>query len=276
MSFAFFPKMFGQSDLSHNFGVTGLEANSALGQFKYSKGLGTNGQTVEVDGDEMVFSISLSTSAREERLIEEKVVDGSKLIVQTGKLTFGKLEVDFQCRVPLVTEVQSDLFTVNSDDEVKNKQLAGDKLISLTGDLAPTFSLDLFKDAAYLEAISASNLKLGDVVYFTIKWSNTENDQVQFFAQDCQIVDGVKEVSIIKDTCLASVVETTRLGTRHNKEELKFSYKSFAVDSMPASSSKTQTLKCSLKLCKNADCLSQMKNTVNTCPSVSGFTYIVA
>ena len=44
LSFAFFPKMFGQSDLSHNFGVTGLEANSALGQFKYSKGLGTNGQ----------------------------------------------------------------------------------------------------------------------------------------------------------------------------------------------------------------------------------------
>ena len=80
----------------------------------------------------------------------------------------------------------------------------------MTGDLAPTFSLDLFKDATYLEAISASNLKLGDVVYFTIKWSNTENDQVQFFAQDCQIVDGVKEVAIIKDTCLAAVVETTR------------------------------------------------------------------
>ena len=60
-----------------------------------------------VDGDEMVFSISLSTSAREERLIEEKVVDGSKLVVQTGKLQFGKLEVEFQCRVPLVTEVKS-------------------------------------------------------------------------------------------------------------------------------------------------------------------------
>ena len=36
--------MFGHGDLSHNFGVTGLEANSALGKFKYSKGLGTNGQ----------------------------------------------------------------------------------------------------------------------------------------------------------------------------------------------------------------------------------------
>ena len=66
------------------------------------------------------------------------------------------------------------------------------------------------------------------------------------------------------------------LGNRYNKEELKFSYKSFAVDSMPASSSKKQTLKCSLKLCKNADCLHQMKNNVNDCPSVSGFTYIVA
>ena len=66
------------------------------------------------------------------------------------------------------------------------------------------------------------------------------------------------------------------LGNRYNKEELKFSYKSFAVDSMPASSSKKQTLKCSLKLCKNADCLHQMTNTVNNCPSVSGFTYIVA
>ena len=107
-------------------------------------------------------------------------------------------------------QVVSNSFSVNSDDDVKNQQLGGDKLVSLTGDLKPTFSLSLFKDASYKEAISGSNLKLGDNVYFTLKWSNTENDQIQFFAQDCQIVDGKTEVAIIKDTCLAGVVETTR------------------------------------------------------------------
>ena len=100
--------------------------------------------------------------------------------------------------------------SVNSDDDIKEEQLAGGKLITSSGDLAPTFSLDLFKDEKFEEAISGSNLKLGEVVYFTLKWSNTENEQVQFIAKDCQIIDGQTEVAIIKETCLAGVVETTR------------------------------------------------------------------
>ena len=107
-------------------------------------------------------------------------------------------------------QIISDAFSVNSDDDIKEEQLAGDKLITSTGDLTPTFSLDLFKDDQFLEEISSSNLKLGEVVYFSLKWSNTENDQVQFIAKDCQIVDGQTEVAIIKETCLAGVVETTR------------------------------------------------------------------
>ena len=99
---------------------------------------------------------------------------------------------------------------MNSDDDVKNEQLSGNKLISLTGDLTPTFSLDLFKDALYSEPISSSNLKLGEIIYFSLKWSNTENDQVQFTAKDCKIVDGQTEIYIINETCLAGVVETTR------------------------------------------------------------------
>ena len=99
---------------------------------------------------------------------------------------------------------------MNSDDDVKNEQLGGNKLISLTGDLTPTFSLDLFKDALYSEPISSSNLKLGEIIYFSLKWSNTENDQVQFTAKDCKIVDGQTEIAIINETCLAGVVETTR------------------------------------------------------------------
>ena len=80
----------------------------------------------------------------------------------------------------------------------------------MVADLKPTFSISLFKDAGSSEAITSSNLKLGEVIYFSLKWSNSENDQVQYFANDCKIVDGATEVAIISETCLAGVVETTR------------------------------------------------------------------
>ena len=60
----------------------------------------------------MVFSVKIETQASEDRLIEEIEVDGSKLVVQTGKLEFGALEVNFQCRVPLVTEVNYNYYII--------------------------------------------------------------------------------------------------------------------------------------------------------------------
>ena len=54
----------------------------------------------------MIFSISIETNAREERLNEKLDVNGTTLVFQTGKLEFEALEVNFQCRVPLVTEVR--------------------------------------------------------------------------------------------------------------------------------------------------------------------------
>ena len=44
LSFAFLPKMFGIDDLSHNFGVIGLEKNEDLQKYEYSRGFGNNGQ----------------------------------------------------------------------------------------------------------------------------------------------------------------------------------------------------------------------------------------
>ena len=61
---------------------------------------------VTINGDEMIFSISIETNAREERLNEKLDVNGTTLVFQTGKLEFEALEVSFECRVPLVTEVR--------------------------------------------------------------------------------------------------------------------------------------------------------------------------
>ena len=54
----------------------------------------------------MIFSISIETNAREERLNEKLDVNGTTLVFQTGKLEFEALEVNFECRVPVVTEVK--------------------------------------------------------------------------------------------------------------------------------------------------------------------------
>jgi len=276
MTFSFLPKMMDQDDLSHDFGVTGLSGNTGSGKYQYSHGFGTTGQVVTVDGDEMVFTVKITTEASEERMIKDVDVGGTTLILESGKKEIEALEVEFSCRVPLVTEVESDVFTVTDDNEVKSQTLGGEKAVSLVADLKPTFSISLFKDAGSSEAITSSNLKLGEVIYFSLKWSNSENDQVQYFANDCKIVDGATEVAIISETCLAGVVETTRLGARHHKTDLQYSYKSFAVDSMAVGSSRTQTIKCSLKLCLNADCHSNMKNYDSQCPRTTGFMYTKA
>jgi len=276
MTFSFLPKMMDQDDLSHDFGVTGLTGNTGSGNYEYSHGFGTTGQVVTVDGDEMVFTVKITTEASEERMIKDVDVGGTTLILETGKKEIEALEVEFSCRVPLVTEVESEVFTVTDDNEVKSQTLGGEKAVSLVADLKPTFSISLFKDAESSEAITSSNLKLGEVIYFSLKWSNSENDQVQYFANDCKIVDGATEVAIISETCLAGVVETKRLGARHHKTDLQYSYKSFAVDSMAVGSSRTQTIKCSLKLCLNADCHSNMKNYDSQCPRTTGFMYTKA
>ena len=76
--------------------------------------------------------------------------------------------------------------------------------------MRPTFSISLHKDAGSSKPITSSNLKLGEVVFFSLTWSNKENQQVEFFAKDCKIIDGDTEVNIISDTCMAGVVETKR------------------------------------------------------------------
>ena len=61
---------------------------------------------------------------------------------------------------------------------------------------------------ASLEAVS--ELVLGDELFFTIVWENSENSQVEFLAQNCMIIDGSVQVPIIKDTCLAKVVDVKK------------------------------------------------------------------
>merc|ERR1712227_844423 len=121
MTFSFMPKMMDQDDLSHDFGVTGLTGNTGSGNYEYSHGFGTTGQVVTVDGDEMVFTVKITTEASEERMIKDVDVGGTTLILETGKKEIEALEVEFSCRVPLVTEVESEVFTVTDDNEVKSQ-----------------------------------------------------------------------------------------------------------------------------------------------------------
>merc|ERR1711973_867100 len=76
-------KMMDQDDLSHDFGVTGLTGNTGSGNYEYSHGFGTTGQVVTVDGDEMVFTVKITTEASEERMIKDVDVGGTTLILET-------------------------------------------------------------------------------------------------------------------------------------------------------------------------------------------------
>ena len=62
-----------------------------------------------------------------------------------------------------------------------------------------------------------------------------------------------------------------RLGNRSDKSHLKFSYTSFAVDSLASGESKSQLLKCTVRLCLSWSC---DKNFENNCPKDMGFDFI--
>jgi len=275
LAFNFEPKMFGLDDASDTdkFGPDGPQGNTNLGKYEYSHGLGTTGQEVTVEGDEMVFSVTVTNEASEERVVEDVEVNGNTLILGAGRHTFGTLTVTFACRVDLITEVSSDTFIINDDNDVKSTQLGGEDELSLTGDLVPTFTIALYKDAAHTIAITSENLKLGEEVFFVITWLNNENSQVSFFAKQCQIIDGATEVSIISETCLAGVVDVTNHDLSYHALALKFSYKSFAVDNFSEGESRTQTLKCGIQLCLNASCSSQIASSDGSCPATEGFEF---
>merc|ERR1719284_2391290 len=59
MTFSFEPKMFRLTDASDTafFGSNGPTGNTLSGKYEYSHGLGASGQSVSVDGDEMLFSV---------------------------------------------------------------------------------------------------------------------------------------------------------------------------------------------------------------------------
>ena len=107
-------------------------------------------------------------------------------------------------------QVESSTFTLGDDETVKKTRLGGQDSLSRIGDLRATFSIGLFKDSRLQEHINANNLKLGEIIFFTIIWENSDNVQVNFFAHECQVVDGSIEVSIIKDTCAAGVVDAKK------------------------------------------------------------------
>ena len=60
---------------------------------------------VTIDGDEMVFTVTVTTEASEERMIKDVDVGGTTLILETGKKSIEALQVEFSCRVSIVTEV---------------------------------------------------------------------------------------------------------------------------------------------------------------------------
>ena len=61
---------------------------------------------VTTDGDEMVFTVKVTTEASEERMITDVDVGGTKLILETGIKSIEALQVEFSCRVNIVTEVK--------------------------------------------------------------------------------------------------------------------------------------------------------------------------
>ena len=60
---------------------------------------------VTIDGDEMIFTVKVTTEASEERMITDVDVGGTTLILETGKKSIEALQVEFSCRVNIVTEV---------------------------------------------------------------------------------------------------------------------------------------------------------------------------
>ena len=61
---------------------------------------------VTIDGDEMVFTVKVTTEASEERMIKDVDVGGTTLILETGIKSIEALQVEFSCRVNIVTEVK--------------------------------------------------------------------------------------------------------------------------------------------------------------------------
>lgn len=177
-------------------------------------------------------------------------------------------EVKFNCAYPSSIAVSTDAFTII------NGEATGEA--TKTGDLKSGFSLDLYTDPAQTTLADVTNVYIGYPVYGDMTWSvTTAQTMVNFYIDECDLVDGEMEIKFIRDNCYSlSVGASQRQEAKMVAASSKFSFVAFTV----GDGSRLQmhsTITCRVKLCiaTDAECIGALSQSDDECDGKSETAY---
>lgn len=178
----------------------------------------------------------------------------------------------FRCAYPASFDVSSSPFNVKSA-EVNGNQVT-------VGDLKSGFSLDLYTDEAQQSTVDGQNLYIGAPVYADMTWSvTTTQTLVNFYVDDCDIVDDTHTVNMIRDNCYSMALGVRQLGMKTAEDKLvssssKFSFISFTIGKQARLEAQLSIV-CKVKLCvvTDTDCTGALSKTDDDCDGKSEMEY---
>ena len=151
---------------------------------------------------------------------------GNGLMVNTAPLG---ASVEFTCTYDSKVAVSSTPFTVQD--------------VSITGTHSSTGSLDL---GFTMLAGDGSAIILGDDIVVKTSWALDLSDITPHYA-NCQITQGKKSVSIVKNGCMASALGAESVANAGGvTDSVSLKYKTFVIENEVAT---TQKVSCDIKLC---------------------------
>jgi len=115
------------------------------------------------------------------------------------------------------------------------------------GDLTNSFKMSVHDDATFLG--ESERVYLGDTLFVRVEWLNNHaSDRLAFFVDVCDVVQGDKRISIVKNNCYARAVDAKFLsGESHLvTQRSEWSFSTFTSD---ADADHTQTVDCMVQFC---------------------------
>ena len=161
------------------------------------------------------------------RSVDNNIIDlGNGLMIITSPFGVG---VDFTCDYDSKVAVSSSPFTVQD--------------VSISGAHSASGTLDL---GFTMLAGDGSAIILGDDIVVKTSWALDLSDISPHY-ENCEVTQGTKYVSIVKDGCMASTLGAASVANAAGvTDSVSMKYKTFTIEDEVAT---TQEVTCDVKLC---------------------------
>lgn len=190
-------------------------------------------------------------------------IDGMDVFI-TGKIN---AQVTYSCLYRSEVKVSSDEFSVISQ-QVSDKQ-------TNYGTLEDGFEINLFTDEDMKNALTDTNVFVGQTIFVSVDWKVTSlSDLAMFYVDQCEVAFADKALAVVDRNCYSETFGAKLISEKVVSSSAKWQFQSFIV----GRGQKTMEMKlsCNLKVCTKDEekCERNISKTNDQCPNKAQFSYL--